>query len=146
MSYAKTFQPVLHNAGSAQPVQALTGASTGTTITREGITTITVTTGEGTAANLVYTLEAPTKGIKKIVAADLNSTKLVSIRTQTSAATFYGSTKNSFAFTTGSTYAPSGFTLYGLSATQWLITSLETPQVTSTAGVDHQVTIAGATA
>jgi len=146
MSYAKTNRPTLHAAGAAQPVQALTGGSTGTTINREGITTITVTTGEGTAANLVYTLEAPTKGIHKIIAADLNSTKLVSVRTLTSAATFFGSTKNSFAFTTGSTYAPSVIDLYGLSATQWLIADAATPLVTSTAGVDHQVSLSGATA
>ena len=146
MGVKKNYLPSLDRYGRRDFVQALTGASTGTTINNYGITTIVVTTGEGTAANLVYTLAAPAKGVRKTIAADLNSTKTVSVITPSSLATFFGSTKNSFLFSTGSTYPPGSVKLIGLSTTQWLIDDVTTPLTQSTAVNDYQVTVAGATA
>lgn len=149
MSVKKKFRPVLHRYGDVATVQALTGGSSGTQITNHGITTIT-STGNGSAGTIVYTIAAPIKGIHKTVICDNNSTKLIQVRTPSSAATFYGSTKNSFTFTTGSTAAPSSVHLVGLTSAQWAIMDISTPlaTVTSTAGgtIDHFVTITGATA
>lgn len=131
-----------------EEIQALTGASTATTINNYGITTIVVTTGQSTAANIVFTIANPTKGRRKTILADLNSTKEVSVRTVSSAAgsNFFGTTKNSFTFSTGSTYAPSSVELLGLSTAQWAILDIRTPLAQSTAVNDWNVTIAGATA
>lgn len=147
MGFRKFHKPILIPGERNAPLQTLTGASTATEITNDGVTTITVTTGEGTAANLVYTLAAPGwAGQRKTILADLNSTKEVTVRTKTSAATFFGSTKNSFVFSTGSTYAPSSVDLIATSTVVWAILAANTPLVESTANIDHQITIAGATA
>lgn len=159
MSYKKERRPVLFRAGQnnstlnhkstgaweAVHIQALTGASTGTAVTNYGITFIT-STGNGSAGANVYTLTAPVKGIKKRIVGYVSSTKEITVRTATSAATFYGSTKNSFTFTTGSTYLPSAVDLVGYTSAQWAVLGISTPLVASTAVNDHQVTIAGATA
>ncbi|MDX1744987.1 MAG: hypothetical protein R3324_03540 [Halobacteriales archaeon] len=148
MGYDKNQRPILTQGTRLQPVQELTGASTGTRVKNYGITTITVTTGEGTAANLVYTIDAPVPGAEKLIAADLNSTKTVTIRTPSSADTFFGSTKNSFAWSTGSTHPPSSIELLGLTTAQWMIVNINTPgaPITSTGGAAMGITIAGATA
>ena len=130
----------------SSPIQSLTGASTGTRIKNYGVTTITVTTGEGTANDLVYTIDAPKAGYRKLVAADLNSTKTVTMRTPSSGDVFFGSTKNSIAWSTGSTYAPTSVELLGLSTSQWMIVDIHTPLADSTAGVGWGASIAGATA
>jgi hypothetical protein len=123
--------------GAAEHVQALTGASTATAVLPYGISTITVTTGEGTAANLVYTLTAPEqKGLRKVIVADLNSTKEVSVRTPSSGDTFYGSTKNSIAWSTGSTALPGYIELVAVSSQQWAVASIGSTSIT----------VAGATA
>jgi len=133
------------NSARVEHVQTLTGASTGTTITNYGLTKITWTSTQSTATNYVYTLAAPVAGIeKRIIGWEASaSTKTITVRTLTSAATFAGSTKNSFTWTTGSTYLPANV---HLSTSQWAVLSANTPLVTSTAGVDNQLTIAGATA
>ena len=130
-------------------VQTLTGASTGTAVAPYGITFITVTTGEGTAANLVYTMSSPgVAGIHKWIVADLNSTKLVSVRTGSSAGTFYGSTKNALNFTTGSTHTGTVAHLVSYSSLRWALLSAGAPLAvgTTAAVVDHRLGIAGATA
>jgi hypothetical protein len=137
MGFQKIARPVLAPGDRTAPVQSLTGDSTGTELTNQGISTIVVTTGEGTAANLVYTLAPPAwAGQRKQILADLNSTKEVTVRTKTSAATFFGSTKNSFVFSTGSTAPPAHVELIGLSTVQWAIANI----------ASTSVTIAGATA
>ena len=161
MSFKKERRPVLFRAGSnystqnqtgstgafiAENVQALTGASTGTAITNFGMTVITVTTGEGTAADLIYTLNAPAyKGRRKVIVADLNSTKTVRVVNPSTANTFYGTTKNSFLFSTGSTYAPSSLELLSNSSVQWVILNAETALGFSTSATPHKVSIAGST-
>jgi hypothetical protein len=89
---------------------ALSDASTGgTAILGYGITTITVTgaTGPGTggssANDLTFKLSRPAAvGIMKdiFITGSSESTKVVSIRTANSSDTFFGTTKNSIAFTT----------------------------------------------
>jgi len=97
-----------------------------------GVTAITVTGTSGTTAgstanDLVFKLSSPIKAgvLKEIyVTGTSASTKVVSIRTATSTHVFFGSTKNSFAFTTTINDLGVGFgvRLRGLSTTQWAVT------------------------
>ena len=144
-----TENPTSTGSGLYDDIQTLTGDSTATAVTNYGITFLTVTTGEGTAANLVYTMNSPGKpGIHKYIVADLNSTKLVSVRTASSAGTFYGSTKNSLAFTTGSTHTGTVAHLVSYSSLRWALLHAGAPLAvgTTAAVVNHRVDIAGATA
>lgn len=128
-------------------IQTLTGASTGTAIAPYGITFITVTTGESTAANVTYTMSSPgVKGIHKYIVADLNSTKEAVVRTASSAGTFYGTTKNSITFATGSTLPGTVAHLVSFSSVRWSLLSLGAPLAQSTAVTKHYASIAGATA
>ena len=107
-------------------VQTLTGASTGTTITNYGITTIAVTTAAaGTAANLVFTLAAPVAGVEKIIAVRTPTTKEVQVRTPSSAAAhnFFGSTFNALLWSTqgASTNKQCIARLHGVSTSQWVV-------------------------
>lgn len=146
MGYRKPDRRPLLAAGLREaPVQALTGGSSGVRITNRGVTTIT-STGNGSAGEIVYTIDPPVPGNHKIIFVDSNSTKLVTVRTASSLATFYGSTKNSIQWATGSTFAPSSVELIGLSTSQWALLDIHTPLVSSTAVIDWNVTIAGATA
>ncbi len=146
MGYRKPDRRPLLTAGLREgPVQALTGGSSGTRITNRGITTIT-STGNGSAGTIVYTLDDAVAGNHKIILVDNNSTKLIQVRTRTSGQTFFGSTKNSITWATGSTFAPSSVELIGLSTSQWALLDIHTPLVSSTATIDWNVTIAGATA
>lgn len=139
-------RPIFVNGGIREKVQTLTGASTATTITNQGITTIVVTTGEGTAANLIYNLAAPAfAGQLKTIFTDLNSTKEITVRTASSAQPFFGSTKNGLTFSTGSD--PGAFaTFKAISTSQWALLSYGKPGATSTATNAWKVTLAGATA
>ena len=146
MGYTKARRPNLRD---YTRVQTLTGASTGTAITKDGFTFITVTTGEGTAANLTYTMDSPVyAGIRKTIIADLNSTKEVTIRTASSAGTFYGTTKNSITFATASTKPATVAELVSYSSVRWAVVSLGAPLAVnaSAAAVNYYVSIAGSTA
>jgi hypothetical protein len=113
-----------------------------------GITTLTITGTSGTTAgstanDLVFKLNSPIKaGVQKdiFITGSSASTKVVSIRTATSTHTFFGSTKNSIAFTTTVNDLGVGFNLRlrGLSTTQWAVVG---PSKLSTAAA-----FAGATA
>ena len=130
-----------------EEVQTLTGASTGTAITPYGLTFITVTTGQSTAADLTFTMGSPGKaGIHKRIIADLNSTKTATVRTASSLGTFYGTTKNSITFTTGSTHAGTAAHLVSYSSVRWALLSLGAPLANSTAVTNFRATIAAATA
>jgi hypothetical protein len=109
-------------AGIYEPIQALTGDSTGTTITNYGITTILVGgSTEGTAVNLTYTLATPDlAGAHKVLAVDNNSTKEIAI---TTANKFFGTTKETVTWSTGST-APPGHVNLIAQSTRWMITNL----------------------
>ena len=114
-----------------------------------GITHITVTGTSGTTAgstsnDLVFKLNPPIKAgvFKRIyVTGTSASTKVVSIRTATSTHTFFGSTRNSIAFTTTVNNLGHGFGIHldGISTSQWALLGL--PGIPSTAAA-----IAGATA
>ncbi len=130
---------------------ALSDSSTGgTAILGYGVTAITVTGATGsstagsTANNLTFKLNAPIKaGVHKriYVTGTSASTKVVSIRTATSVQTFFGSTKNSIAYTTTINNLGHGFPILldGITTAQWALAGL--PGVASTASA-----IAGATA
>lgn len=125
--------------GVKEPVQSLddsdslsdTGGA-GTNIVGYGITAISVTgtTGSSTAGSthndLVFVLNPPyAAGINKeiYITGTSASTKVVSIRTATSTHTFFGSTRNSVAFTTTVNDLTGGFglKLRGISTSQWAI-------------------------
>lgn len=113
-----------------------------------GITTLTITGTSGTTAgstanDLVFKLNPPIKaGVTKdiFITGSSASTKVVSIRTATSTHTFFGSTKNSIAFTTTVNDLGAAFNvrLRGISTSQWAIVG---PSKLSTAAA-----LAGATA
>lgn len=142
--------------GIKEPVQllddsdSLSDASTGgTAILGYGITAITVTgtTGSSTAGSthndLVFKLNTPyAAGINKeiYITGTSASTKVVSIRTATSTQTFFGTTRNSFSFTTTVNDLLGGFgvKLRGITTSQWAVVM---PGKLSTAE-----TLAGATA
>ena len=114
-----------------------------------GVTAITITGTSGTTAgstanDLVFKLSSPIKAgvLKEIyITGTSASTKVVSIRTATSTHVFFGSTKNSIAYTTTINNLGHGFPLRlrALSTTQWAISGLA--GVPSTASA-----LAGATA
>ena len=154
ISAASTFDGlVTFNAGIADKVQALTDthalkdtSTGGTAILGYGVTTITVTgaTGGSTANDLAFKLNPPIKAgvFKRIyVTGTSASTKVVSVRTNTSLLTFFGSTKNSIAFTTTVNSLGHAFPILldGLSTSQWAVCGL--PGTPSTASA-----LAGATA
>lgn len=112
-----------------------TGGSSGAgyqAILGYGVTAITVTGTSGTTAgstanDLVFKLNPPIKaGVSKEiwVTGTSASTKVVSIRTATSTHTFFGSTRNSIAFTTTVNDLTGGFgvRLRGISTSQWAVT------------------------
>ncbi len=119
-----------------------------TAILGYGVTAITVTGTSGTTAGstanaLIFKLNSPIAAgvLKEIyVTGTSASTKEVSVRTATSTHTFFGSTKNSFTFTTTVNDLGIGWPirLRALSTTQW---ALNLPGKLSTA-----MTLAGATA
>ena len=113
-------------------------------ITKISVTGTSGTTAGSTANDLVFKLNPPiAAGVsKRIYVTGTNaSTKVVSIRTATSTHVFFGSTKNSVAWTTTVNNLGHGFPLLldGLSVSQWALRGL--PGVPSTASA-----IAGATA
>ena len=118
----------VHVAGLYEPIQALTGDSTGVTITNYGITTLVMTTGEGVAAAQAYTLASPgTVGAHKtILHFNTNSTHELSV---TTANKFFGSTKETLTFPIGSTALPAQVQLVAQSS-RWAITSISSTGVT----------------
>jgi hypothetical protein len=139
------------SAGVKEPIQSLTGAAAcspastgGTAILGYGITVIDALSSQTTQVNFIYKLNSPAAaGVNKEIyfTGSSASTKVVSIRTATSTHVFYGSTKNSVAYTTTVNNLGYGFPilLRGLSTTQWALKGL--PGVPSTASA-----LAGATA
>lgn len=122
----------------------------GTAILGYGITAITVTGATGsstagsTANDLAFKLNPPIKaGVTKriYITGTSASTKVVSIRTATSTHTFFGSTRNSVAFTTTVNNLSHGFPLVfdSITTSQWAFRGLA--GIPSTASA-----IAGATA
>lgn len=126
---------IVQSTGSAwiEHIQSLTGASTGTAVTNYGLTKIVVLTStEGTAANLVYTLTAPgAAGKRKAIVVDNNSTKTVEVRTPSSAAAsnFFGSTKNAVLWSTGSTDLPARVSLISASSLQWIVMDISSTSI-----------------
>ena len=109
--------------GLADVVQTLTSTSTGTAVQSHGVTTI-ASANAGTAGNHGFILEAPEKGLRKTIVADLNSTRTVTIYNESTAHTFFGSTSNSVAFTTGT--GLKWVNLVGVSTSVWAVTSAST--------------------
>ncbi len=157
MGFEKTKRPLLApggkwtvgnataNAGQISNFQALTGGSTGTIVTNEGVTRILVGSTEGTASGILpFRLANPIPGVLKTIIVDSNSTKIIHVRTQTSTTgfNFYGSTKNALVWTTGGTGPPPSIDLIGVSTSVWAV---KTYVSTSTAIADR-VGVVGATA
>lgn len=119
----KLYNRTVADGGFADEVQALTQASTGTSIARHGVTTIT-SAGSGTAGDHGFVLKSPEKGLRKTIVADLNSTRTVSVFNQSTAHTFFGSTNNALTFSTG--LGLKWVNLVGVSTSQWAVTSVST--------------------
>jgi hypothetical protein len=140
MAKFKITRSALFTAGICDEIQSLTGASTATAITNHGVTKITIASGteSATVAQLVYQLAAPIAGVHKYIVADVNTTKTVQIRTNSSVCTFFGSTKNALAYSTVISDPPLPIHLIGGSTAQWI--------VVNGLGTTGSVTVAGATA
>lgn len=134
-------------------VQTLTGANgfdsahAGTDILGYGITKITIAGASQTTANdFIFNLDPPVAaGVTKIIvlAGNTSSTKQVTIRTDTSTHTFFGSTKNSLTWATGVLGSPAPVILAGLATTKW---ALVQPLVWTSTATATPWSIAGATA
>jgi hypothetical protein len=145
MGFEKGQRPFFPRYGTRSHVQTLTGASTGTTVTNYGVTTI-ASTGNGTADDLIYSIAEPYQGARKTIIVDNGSTKLVDVRTSSSLTLFFGSTKNAVRFTTGSTGLPVSVDLVGISSAVWAVVDISGVLVDSTAGSTYHYTVLGATA
>lgn len=92
-----------------------TGVSTGTTLQPDRTYTI-----NAPAADATWNLATPTrKGDVTTVHVDTNSTKVVTVRTESSAVTFFGSTKDALAVSTGQAGVTLRFT--SLSTTKYAV-------------------------
>jgi hypothetical protein len=119
------------DAGVTEAVQSLTGASTGTTLTRYGYTFITVAsaTESATAGQYRFRLPTPIAGARKTISVDNATTRLIQVVAATSGATFYGTTFNALQFTTGSTQGRV-VELIGQNSTTWAVLSGSTATAT----------------
>lgn len=123
MAITKQYTRHMLDSGYRESVQALTQASTATTILNYGVTTIT-SAGSGTAGDHGFKLQAPQKGLRKTIVADLNSTRTVSVFNASTACTFFGSTNNAVTFSTGT--GLKWVNLVGVSTASWAITGVST--------------------
>ena len=134
MGWKKEKRPLLlmeeldSDGGITEPVQQLTGKTTGTALTNYGVTRIHIasTTESATAAELVYKLPEPVAGRRKVIIADgdAGSTKTIQIRSHSSTCFIYGTTMNAFRISTGSTAHASYIELIGLATNSWGVVSL----------------------
>lgn len=132
-------------------VQVLAGTDTGTNVTNYGVTRITVeSSANGTAIGILpFSIDNPVAGVTKTIIVDNNSTKIIHVRTVTSATgqNFYGSTKNAVVWSTGGTGPPPAIDLIGVSTSIWAVKTFVTTSTALTAALAaNRVTIAGATA
>lgn len=118
MSIVKTYNQQVDAYGGSDVVQALT--STGTTVNRHGVTTITASSA-GTAQ---FAIQGPTAGVRKTIIVDPNSTEDVVVVNQTTSVTFFGTTANIATFSTGA--GVKSLELVGLSTTSWAVVSKTT--------------------
>lgn len=119
MSFQKIRRPQLMHGGLAvaSTFQALTTASTGTTITNDGVTTIATTAG-----SKVFKLAKPDrKGqVKRIVAVLATTGDAVVLAGPSTAYTFSGSTLGKITFSTGAGRYRS-VELIGASTSAWIL-------------------------
>lgn len=122
MGREKAQRPTLAAYGASRKYQPLTGGSTGTTIAREGVTLITLTTGEGTAAAaLAFTLADPeitgtNKTIQLVVPGA--STKTVTVQTSVN---LKGTTGMTWTWNSSGVGTPQSVELVGVSTTAWAL-------------------------
>ena len=139
MGYKKEKRRLLLTDGVREPVTALTGASTGTTIANRGVTKIVVGSTEGTGetisgatgTNLSFSMENPVPGARSMLVIDNNSTKIVQVRLSPSSAAglIFGTTKNALRWSTGSTDLPAHVDLLGLSTAQWAVVNISSTSI-----------------
>lgn len=130
MSFRKIRRPVLAAGGFSDvaATQSLTAASTGTTITNKGLTTI----ASGTAASKVFKLAKPDRvGARKtIIAISATTGDVVVLAGPSTATTFSGTTLGRLTFSTGAGRYRS-VDLVGASTSAWLIGARSTGVVPS---------------
>lgn len=125
MSFRKNRRPQMMTGGFAiaSTIQTLTAASTATTITNDGITTI----ASGTAASKTFKLAKPDrKGQVKRIIANMGTTgDVVVLAGPSTAYTFSGSTLGKVTFSTGAGRYRS-IELIGVSTAAWIISGRST--------------------
>lgn len=138
MAVQKNWHRVVEQAGSYQAApQALTGDSTGTAVTGYGVTTIALTTGEGTAANLNFAVSDPLEiGAEKTVFLYVTgaSTKNVTLQT---GANLYGTTGMTIIANSSAVAdvgRPQVFSLLGVGSTQWALLNYDSTSAIVTFG------------
>ena len=129
MAITKQYTRHMLDAGYKEPVQVLTQASTGTTITNYGVTTI-ASAASGSTGIHGFKLQSPHKGLRKTIVVDLNSTREVRILPQSTAVTFFGANNDTVTFSTGTGLR--WLELVGTSDTQWAVTNASTGATFST--------------
>lgn len=123
MAVKKEYVRTIGRAGWGEFIQALTQATTATRVNNYGVTTIT-SAGSGTTVEHAFLMNAPTKGVRKAILVDPNSTRTVGVYNASTAVTYFGSTANALAFSTGA--GTREVNLIGLSTSQWAVVSKST--------------------
>lgn len=121
MAITKTYTREVFDAGSAQVVQTLSTSDTGTTVNPYGVSKFV-----NTAANdKVYGMGAPIVGLENTLIADLQGLGSVTVNTDSTATTIFGTTNTQIAFSTGAGRYRH-LQLVGLSTSEWAIVSSST--------------------
>lgn len=120
MAITKTYTREVFDAGSAQVVQALSTSDTGTTVNPYGVTTFTNGSDDKT-----YSMGAPIVGLEKVLVADISSTGVTTVITDSTTTTIFGTTNTAIAFSTGAGRYRN-VSLVGLSTSQWAVVSSST--------------------
>jgi hypothetical protein len=126
MGKEKIFRPVFPAYGQAETRQSLTGASTGTTITRSGVTTIALTTGDSTSAALGFSMADPeVVGMEKTVMIYVTGASTQDITIQTGS-NLYGTTGMTVTIDSTATATqgrPQVLKFLGMSTAVWALTN-----------------------
>lgn len=125
MGYEKSRRPVFAPGFRTPPFTAQhlthTHKSTGTILPGDGTVILTSTAGDKT-----FRLPTPTPGAAVVITA-IDSTKVCSVRTKTTAETFFNSTKQTVTFTTATDRKVAYFHGIGpTSSPKWMVGALTT--------------------
>lgn len=122
MGIKKQYQRVVADAGFNSKVQSLTHSDTATAVNNYGLTTIN--SGGGVGVN-AFTMDDPVQGgTHKFVAVTLGTTAQVSLASNSTTVTFFGSTNGTVTFSTGT--GEKFLSLVSVSASEWAVVGQST--------------------